>query len=148
MGEKKRLSIKWGIMLVIIGLVVIQTEASGNSWNWKFFLSNVECDFYYDPDTVLRSPESIVRVWWKEVFKTKQVLRSRGFTGGQYEEVVYQINVTEINCQKKECCRKFFMLCSGEGESIFCTIHRRQSDEWVPVTEGHPTGALYWKLCR
>ena len=148
MGKKRRLGMKWGIMLVIIGFVAIQTEAHGESWNWKFFLSNAECDFFYDPDTALRSPEGIVRVWWKEVFKTEKVLKSRGFTESKYEKAVYQINVTEINCERKECCMKFFMLCSGEGESILCTIHRRQSDEWVSVREGYPIGALYWKLCR
>ena len=92
---------KWGIMLVIIGFVVIQTEAYGQSWNWVLFLSDSECDFFYDPDTVFRSPENILRVWWKEVFKTKEVLRSRGFTESEYDRAVYQVNVTEINCQKK-----------------------------------------------
>ncbi len=138
----------WGTMLVIIGLVEIQTEAHGDSWTWKFFLSNAECDLYYDPDTVSRSPERIVRVWWKEVFKTKEVLRSRGFTGSEYEKVAYQVNVTEINCPRKEWRRKVFMLCSGEGDDTPCTIRREQSDKWVPVMEEQPIGALYRKLCQ
>jgi len=148
MGEKRRLWMKWGIMLVMIGLITIQTEAYGQSWNWELFLKDVDSDFYYDPDTVTRSPEDIVRVWWKEVFKTKEVLKSRGFTRSEYKRTAYQINVTEINCKNKECRRKFFMLCSGEGETILCTIHRRQLDDWVPMREEHATGALYWKLCQ
>jgi hypothetical protein len=148
MGKKRRLWMKWGIMILIIYPVVIQTEAYGNSWKWELFLRDVDCDFYYDPDTVIRSQENIVRVWWKEVFKTKEILRSRGFTRSEYEKAAYQINVTEINCKKKECFRKFFMLCSGEGESIFCTIHRRQSDEWIPVREDHATRVLYLRLCQ
>lgn len=148
MVKKRQLWIKWGIMLVTIGLIATQTEVYGNSWKWEFFFSDQECDLFYDPDTVLKSPESIVRVWWKEVFKTKEVLRFRGFTGSEYEKAVYQINVSEINCRKKEVCRKFFMLCSEEGETILCNIHRRQSEEWVPVWKEHSTGVLYWKLCR
>ncbi len=148
MSKKRELWKKWEILLVVIGLAVIQSEAYGNGWNWELFLSNVDCDFYYDPDTAFRSPGNIVRVWWKEVFKTKEVLKSRGFARSEYEKAVYQVNVTEINCKKKQCQRKFFMLCSEEGESILCTIHRRQSEEWTPVTEGHPTGALFWKLCQ
>jgi hypothetical protein len=148
MGEKGRLWMKWRMMIWIISLVLIQTEAYGTSWNWELFLRDVDCDFYYDPDTVIRSPENIVRVWWKEVFKTKEVLKSRGFTRSEYEKAAYQINVTEINCKKKECCRKFFMLCSEEGETIFCTIHRRQLDEWIPMREEHATGVLYLKLCQ
>jgi len=139
---------KWQIMLVIIGLVALQAEAHGNSWNWNFFLTNAECDFFYDPGTVFRSPESIVRVWWKEVFKTKEVLKSRGFTGSEYEKVVYQINVTEINCPKKEWSRKAFMLCSEEGDDSLCDIHRERSEEWFPVMEEQPIAVLYWKLCR
>ncbi len=135
-------------MLVMIGLGGIQTKGYGESWNWELFLKDVDCNFYYDPDTVIRSPENIVRVWWKEVFKTKEVLKSRGFTRSEYEKTAYQINVTEINCKKKECRRKFFMLCSEEGASILCTIHRRQLDEWVPMREEHATGALYLKLCQ
>ena len=54
-GKKRQFSVKWGIMLVIIGLVAIQTEAYGNSWKWEFFYSDRECDFFYDPDTVFRS---------------------------------------------------------------------------------------------
>jgi len=104
--------------------------------------------FFYDPDTVLRSSENILRVWWKEVFKTKEVLRSRGFTGSEYDKAVYQVNVTEIHCQKKESRRKFFMLCSETGESILCNIHRRQLEEWVPVWRVRPTGVLYRELCR
>jgi len=46
MGKKRRLSIKWGIMLVIVGFVVTQTEAYGQSWNWELFLSDLECDFF------------------------------------------------------------------------------------------------------
>ena len=148
MGKKRRLSIKWGIMLVITGLVTIQTEAHADSWTWKFFSSDAECDFFYDPDTVLKSTENIVRVWWKEVFHTKEVLRSRGFTGSEYEKANYQINVSEINCKKKESCRKFFMICSEEGATILCNMHRRQSEEWVPVWQVHPVGVLYRELCR
>ncbi len=55
MRKQRRLSVKLGIMLVIIGLVAIQTEAHGNSWKWEFFYSDAECDFFYDPDTVFRS---------------------------------------------------------------------------------------------
>jgi len=147
MRIKRRLWIKWRIMFVIIGLVAIQTEAHGDSWKWDFFYSDSECDFFYDPDTVSRSAEDIVRVWWKEVFHTKEVLRSRGFTGGEYEKAVYQINVSEINCRKKESCRKFFMICSEEGTTILCNMHKRQLEEWVPVWQVHPTGVLYRKLC-
>jgi len=148
MVKKRRLWIKWGIMLVMIGLIGIQTEAYGKSWNWEFFFSDQESDLFYDPGTVLKSPESIVRVWWKEIFKTKEVLRSRGFTGSEYEKVAYQINVSEIHCQKKEGRRIFFMLCSESGESILCEFHRRKMEEWVPVHKVHPIGVLYWELCR
>ena len=148
MGKKRRLWMKWGIMLVIIGLITIQTKAHGENWNWELFLKDIDCDFYYDPDTVTRSPEKIVRVWWKEVFKTREVLKSRGFKQSEYEKVDYQINVTEIDCKKKECRRKFFMLCSEEGESILCTIHRRQLDEWVSERQDHATGILYFRLCQ
>jgi len=144
--DKRRLL--WGIMFVMIGFITIQTKAYGESWKWELLLKDVDCDFYYDPDTVTKSPENVVRVWWKEVFKTRDVLRSRGFTWSEYEKATHQINVTEINCKKKECCRKFFMLCSGEGENIFCTIHRREVDEWVPVRKEHATGVLYLKLCQ
>lgn len=148
MGRNRRLWMRWRMVLLIICLIVIQGKVYGNSWDWELFLRDVDCDFYYDPDTVARSSENIVRVWWKEVFKTKEVLKSRGFTRSEYEEAAFQINVTEINCKKKECRRKFFMICSGEGESILCTIHRRQIEEWVPMREEHATGALYLKLCQ
>ena len=148
MGKKRRLWIKWGIMLVIIGLVAIQPEAHGNSWKWEYIFSDEECDIFYDPGTVFMSSENIVRVWWKEVFTTKDVLRSRGLTGSEYEKAAYQINVSEINCQRKESRRKFFMVCSGEGDIILCNIHRQRLDEWVPVWQVHPIGVLYWKLCQ
>ena len=147
MGNKRRSFIKWEIMLLAVGLVAIQTQARENSGNWEFFFNNAECDFFYDRNTVSRSPESIVRVCWKEVFKTKEVLRSRGFTGSEYEKVVYQLNVTEINCPRKEWRRKFFMLCSGEGDDTGCTIHKERSDKWVPIMEEQPIGALYEKVC-
>jgi len=148
MGKKRQFSIKFGIMVVIIGLVAIQPEAYGNSWKWEFFYSDRECDFFYDPDTVSRSPEGIVRVWWKEAFHTKEVLRSRGFTGSEYEKAAYQINVSEINCKKKESCRRFFMICSEEGATILCDMHKQQAEEWVSVWQRRPTGVLYLELCR
>lgn len=135
-------------MFVILGLVVIQTEAYGQSWTWELFLRDIDSDFYYDPDTATTSPENMVRVWWKEVFKTREVLRSRGFKSSEYEKAAYQINVTEMNCKKKECLRKFIMLCSEEGETLLCTIHRKLYEEWVPVREDHATGVLYLKLCQ
>ena len=148
MAKKRRLGLIWGIMVVIIGLAEIQTEAYGDSGNWKFFLSDAECDFYYDAGAVSGSPEKVVRVSWKEVFKTKEALRSRGFTGSEYEKVVYQLNVTEINCPRKQWRRKFFMLCSGEEDDIPCAIHKEKSDKWLPVKEGQPIGALHWKVCQ
>lgn len=148
MGQKRQLGMLWGIMLVGVCLLAIQTEAYGQSWKWELFLEDTDCNFYYDPDAVSRSPGNIVRVWWKEVFKTKDVLKSRGFTKKEYEKTAYQINVTEIDCKKKQSLRKFFMLCSEEGDNILCAIHRRNMDRWVPVTTGHPTGALFWKLCQ
>lgn len=148
MGKKRRLRMKWGIMLVVIGLVVIQTKAYGESWNWIFFSHDLESDLFYDSDTVNRLPENIIRVWWKEVFHTKEELRPSGFTRSEYEKAAYQINVSEINCKKKECRRRFYMICSEEGGIIFSNIHRRQLEEWVPVWQEHSIGALYWKLCR
>ena len=148
MGKKKRLWMTWGILLVMLGLVATQTEAQEKNWDWKFFLDNDECAFFYSPGTVFRSQAGIVRVWWKEVFMTKRVLKSRGFTGSEYEKVTYQINVTEMNCSKKEYLRKFFMLCSGEGDSVFCDIHRQHSREWLPVRQDQPIGVLYLELCR
>ena len=139
---------KWGIFLVMISLGAIQTEVHGDKWDWKFFLTNAECDFFYSPGTVFRSDAGIVRVWWKEVFKTKDVLKSRGFTRREYEKVAYQINVTEINCSQKEYLRKFFMLCSNEGDSVFCDIHRHHLEEWSPVRKEQPIGVLYLELCR
>ncbi len=146
MRKKRRLWMKWGIMFLITGFVV--TEAYGQSWKWELFLSDLDCDFFYDPDTVFRSPDNILRVWWKEFFKRKDVLTSRGFTDSKYDKVVYQVNVSEINCDKKESRRKFFMLCSEEGETILCNIHRRELEEWVPVWQLRPTGILYRNLCR
>ncbi len=148
MGKQRRLSMKLEIMLLIIGLVAIETEAFGQSWKWEFFFSDVDCDFFYDPDTVLKSSEEIVRVWWKEDFKTKEALKSRGFTGSEYEKAAYQINVSEINCKKKESCVKFFMICQAKGENILCNIHKRKPDEWVSVRQSHPVGVLYWKVCQ
>jgi len=144
----RRTWMKWEIMLVIIGFVVLEAETHGNSWKWDFFLTNAECDFFYDPGTVFRSPENIVRVWWKEVFRTIEVLKSRGFTGSEYGKAAYQINVTEINCQKKEFRRKFFMLCSEKGDNILCNIHRLHSNEWIPVNTEQPIEVLYLKVCR
>ena len=148
MGKKRRLSIIRVIMLVIIGLGSLQAEAHGDPWDWQFFLTNSECDFYYAPGTAIRSQEGVVRVWWKEVFKTKEVLTSRGFTGSEYEKVTYQINVTEINCLKKEFLRKFFMLCSGEGNNVFCDIHRQHSEKWSSMRDEQAIGVLYLELCR
>jgi hypothetical protein len=72
MGKKRRLSIKWGIILVIVGLVVIQTEAYGQSWNWELFLNDIDSNFYYDPDTVTRSPENIVEFGGKKSSKRER----------------------------------------------------------------------------
>ena len=146
MGKKN--SVKWGIMVVIIGLAFLQTKSYGTDWKWDFFLTNAECDCFYDPGTIFRSPENIVRVWWKEVFRTSEVLKSRGFTGTEYEKAVYQINVTEINCPGKEFRRKFYMLCSEKGENISCNIHKMHSNEWIPVSAEQPIAALYLKACR
>ncbi len=148
MSKMRQLTVKSGVLIVVIELIFVCTEAHGQSWKWTPFLSDSDCDFFYDPDTVFKSPENIVRVWWKELFKTKEVLKSRGFTENEYEKVAYQINVSEIDCQKKESRRKFFMLCSEEGESIVCNIHRRQLEEWTPVWRVRPTGVLYRELCR
>ena len=122
--------------------------STGKQFEMGIFLQQCRVRFFYDPDTVFKSAEDIVRVWWKEDFKTKEVLRSRGFTGSEYEKAAYQINVSEINCKKKEVCRKMFMICAAEGENILCNIHRRKSDEWVPVQQIPPLGVLYWKVCR
>ena len=148
MGKKRRLWGMGGCVLVIICFVAIQREAHGESGNWKFFMSNAECDLYYDSDNVSRSPESIVRVTWKEVFKTKEVLKSRGFIGSEYEKVAYQLNVTEVNCPRKEWRRKFLMLCSGEPDDTPCAIRKEKSDKWLPVMEEQPIGGLYGILCQ
>src|SRR5512135_1643459 len=112
MSKMRRYTVKSCVLIVMIELMFICTEGHGQSWKWTPFLSDLDCDFFYDSDTVFKSPENIVRVWWKELFKTKEVLKSRGFTENEYEKVAYQINVSEIDCQKKESRRKFFMLCS------------------------------------
>jgi hypothetical protein len=49
MRKQRRLSIKFGIILVIIGLVAIQEEAYGQSWKWEF-CSAMQSAIFYDPD--------------------------------------------------------------------------------------------------
>ena len=148
MGQKREAWVIWGCVLVIICFVAIQREAHGETGNWKFFLSNSECDHYYNSDTVSRSPERIIRVTWKEVFKTKEVLKSRGFTGSEYEKIAYQLNVTELNCPRKEWRRKLLILCSGEEDDTPCTIRKEKSDQWLPVIEEQPIGALSRMVCQ
>jgi len=127
------------------------SDSNGSIWRqWKLGILLEQCRvrFFFDLATVSRSPQGIVRVSWKEVFKTKEVLRSRGFTGSEYEKVDYQINVTEINCPGKKWRRRFFMLCSGEINDTVCDIHKEKSDKWVPIRQEQPIGALYGKVCR
>jgi hypothetical protein len=51
---------KWGILLVMFGLVASQTEALEYDWDWKFLLENDDCAFFYSPGAFTGSIEDVV----------------------------------------------------------------------------------------
>ena len=78
----KSLLTKWGVMLLMAGLIL----CSGNTWGaeWKELAEATTGIFQYDTASIRTSPEGFIRVWIHNVIKRETNLvelncRDRGY---------------------------------------------------------------------
>jgi hypothetical protein len=77
----KLLSIKWAVILVVVGLIICQAKAWGE--DWKEFAEATTGIFYYDAGSVSSPSGGIFRVWIHNVTK-------------------HEASLIDINCKEKD----------------------------------------------
>lgn len=91
----KSLSIRVGIILIIIGFTFSNIEVWGAEW--KYVDSTEYSIWFYDAESIIRLPKNIVRVWVKMTY-TDKVPKGPGIKYQEYRS----LSLHELDCQEKK----------------------------------------------
>jgi hypothetical protein len=140
----KSLSVKLGIILVVIGLAIF---ASAEVWgeDWKLFKKTEDANFYYDKEDITRSPQKIVKVWIKQVYKKKGKMDMVNLVGARYENLSYSINSLEFDCGAK---MVHFLSIAYHSKNGDVLDLENPPDKWESISPNSMFDVLYKKVCK
>jgi hypothetical protein len=140
----KSLSVKLGVILVVIGLAIFScAEVRGE--DWKLFKKTEDANFYYDTRGISGSPQKIVSVWIKQVYTKKGKMDMMNLVGPRYENLGYSINSLEFDCGAKKVRFLSMTYYSKKGGVLDL---ENPSDQWESIPSNSIFDALFRKVCE
>jgi len=138
---------------VKLGVILIGLAISGCAevWgmDWKLLGANQRYSFYYDAESIIRSPENLIGVWTKAVYTDKGIIEIIKRMGKIYEDTDQSKGLVEYNCSKKmgrDLSLTFFSKGSVLGSSTSGIF--KLSDKWGFIEPETFNDALYNAVCK
>jgi hypothetical protein len=91
-----------GIILAVVGCIVFFFCMEGWGADWKYYIGNEFGEYYYDAENLNRLPDTIVRVWTKEISSQKSVADTVGRLGQEYKDLGHINTLWEVDCIAKK----------------------------------------------
>jgi hypothetical protein len=91
--------IKYGVIVVVIGFIILSFCVEGWGANWRYFTSSRHGDCFYDADGITRQQNGMVRVWYKTVLNDEGRIDWVTKRGEKVKDVSYLIDLFELDCK-------------------------------------------------
>jgi hypothetical protein len=174
-GCMKSISVKLGIILLVIGVIFGHVEVWGV--DWCHYGTSGKGQFYYDKDSLMSLPENVVRVWerviqdedLKKAFEEKKEAIQKFIEGKvsgkkalskEQTEILYEQWQKEflrdlVISEKRmlvelKCGEKMFRLVSGVEYDEKGNARKgfaASQPEWLPIGPETPVEGLYNTVC-
>jgi hypothetical protein len=140
----KSLSVKLGVILVVIGLTI---SSYAELWgaDWKYIEETYAGKFFYDAESI-RPSKDIVRVWIKVLYTEKGVNYMVRLLGEKYRTLSYAMLLFEYHCGDKKKCILPITCYSKDGKVLISADD--QNSNWNFICPDSIDEALYKILCK
>ena len=133
------------IIAFIAGLFFTCAQAEAADWKFYTETQNLDIEFYYDTETVIKVSKDIVRVQQKQVYKTEQLKEKMGsYSGGK--PVEYSIGLTEINCANKM--TNIVKIADYDKNGNEVGAFDAKTEVWENIIPGSTIEVLYNVVCQ
>jgi len=140
----KSLSVRFGFILFIIGIIFGYSEAWGA--DWKLLGTTEESEFFYDTASIVRPSGNIIRVWVTHIYNEKGVNTWVKKLGEQFENLDYCLELVEFDCPKRKMRLLSAQYYSKDGNIIQSLEFDKPS--WWFVRPEKIDGSLYKGVCK
>ena len=134
---------------VIVFLFGVSLESAAEGKDWELFFVTPPTNAYYDKDGMQRSPEGIVKVWYRVVnsqrerrnvvSKLSQASPDVNWDG--YKESRYQV---AINCEDKKISNRYSV---HYNENMYALAVGKYEIRWEPIPPKSMMEELYKEVC-
>ena len=144
----KSLSVKLGVILFIIGLIIsYNVEVWGADWK-AYGASEIMGVYYYDASSITHPSKNIVRVWDKIVFSERGVIDAAKKLGERYKNTSFAISLTEFECIKKKTRILKCVFYSKDERIILPSSEQPSKTEWDFIIPGTMADTLHNAVCK
>ncbi len=138
--------IKYGIIFVAIGSIILFCYAEGRGADWKLYSQTAEALYYFDVRSVNPSEGNIISVQVKLIFTDKGVIEMIEQFGKDYQNISYELNDYEINCAGKKF-RVSSVTRYSRNEKILFRVSRDEA-EWTSIPPDSTSESLSKMVCK
>lgn len=135
---------RYGVFFAAFVFLVFFFSMEARAVDWVLYTTSPDgCCYYYDPQSIRRVSEDIVRVWEKIVYSEKYIKK----LGPKYFELSFDISLVEYNCSEK----KYRLLSLSEyskNEGIIEGLTTYDSHSWDFIVPGSVVEPLFNIICK
>ena len=134
--------------VILVGLFIFSHAVAWGS-DWRFVGANEQLSFYYDAESITRSPEKTIRMWSKSVYTDKGRIDLIKRFGKIHEDADHAVELVELDCLKRMV-RYLSATFYSKGSTLSSskTGDFKLTDEWVFIEPDTFADPIYKILCK
>lgn len=132
-----------GVIVGIIGLIAFgHTEGWGV--DWKYYGTNEDGSYFYDTESMTRSPKELIEVWVQSAYSEKGISHWVREGGKGFQDLDYSLIWLGLNCVERSA-RYLRIVFYSKNGNVF---HPMDNDEWHFIAPDSMTETLYKEVCK
>jgi len=132
-----------GWIVGIIGLVLFG-HTEGWAVDWKYYGTNEDGSYFYDTESITRSPKNFIEVWVQSAYSEKGLSHWVKEGGKVFQDLDFSLIWLELNCVERSTRYLRIVFYSKKGK-VFYPI---DNDEWHFIAPDSMTGTLSEEVCQ
>ena len=134
---------KFGVTLGIIGLVLFG-YAEGWGVDWKYYGTNEDGSYFYDPTSMTRHSKDLIEVWVQSAYTEKSISHWVREGGKDFQNLDFTLISLELNCVERSARYLRIVFYSKNGK-VFYPI---DNDEWHFIAPDSMIESLHKEVCK
>ena len=134
---------KFGVILGIIGLVLFG-YVEGWGVDWKYYGTNEDGSYFYDPKSMTRHSKDLIEVWVQSAYTEKSISHWVREGRKDFQNLDFTLISLELNCVERSVRYLRIVFYSKNGK-VFYPI---DNDEWHFIAPDSMIESLHKEVCK